>query len=106
MLGFGWGVIVILLSKIHWTTRFMVPRLSRGLIIFSGVFYIPDFLPPGVRDWLVYNPMLHAINLFRHGFYHRFPSLLLDTNYLIYSAIVAVAVGLVLERITRRGEAA
>jgi capsular polysaccharide transport system permease protein len=106
MLGFGWGVVVIIISKIHWTTRMLVPRLSRGLILFSAVFYIPDFLAPNVREWLAYNPMLHAITLFRHAFYYRYPSLLLDTNYLIYSAIVAVVFGLALERVTRRREAA
>jgi capsular polysaccharide transport system permease protein len=106
MLGFGWGVIVILISKIHWTTRMLVPRLSRGLILFSGIFYIPDYLAPNVREWLAYNPMLHAINLFRHGFYYRYPSLLLDTHYLFYSSIIAVVLGLALERVTRRREAA
>lgn len=106
MLGFGWGIVVILISKIHWTTRLLVPRLSRGLILFSGVFYIPDFLAPNVREYLAYNPMLHAINLFRHGFYYQYPSLLLDTNYLAYSSILAVLFGLALERVTRRREAA
>lgn len=106
MLGFGWGIVVILISQLHWTVRMVVPWLSRALIIFSGIFYIPDFLSPSVREYLSYNPMLHAINLFRHGFYYRYPSLLLDTNYLAYCAIAAVLLGLVLERITRRREAA
>jgi capsular polysaccharide transport system permease protein len=106
MLGFGWGIVVVLVSRIHWTVRVVVPRISRALIIFSGIFYIPDFLSPGVREFLSWNPMLHAINLFRHGFYYRFPSLLLDTNFLFWSAIVAVVVGLALERVTRRSEAA
>jgi capsular polysaccharide transport system permease protein len=106
MLGFGWGVVVTLISKVHWTLRFLVPRLSRVLVLFSGVFYIPDFMAPHIRDYLAYNPMLHAINLFRHGFYYRYPSLLLDTDYLFHSALVALAFGLALERVSRRREAA
>jgi capsular polysaccharide transport system permease protein len=106
MLGFGWGIVVLLVRKIHWTTRILVSRMSRALILLSGIFYIPDFLSPGVREVLSWNPMLHAVNLFRQGFYYNYPSLLLDTNYLAYCAIGAVLFGLSLERVTRRNESA
>ena len=106
MIGFGWGVVVILVRNIHWLTRILISRSSRALILFSGIFYSPDFMSPGVREILSWNPMLHAVNLFRHGFYYRYPSLLLDTHYLAYCAIFAVLLGLALERVTRRREGA
>jgi capsular polysaccharide transport system permease protein len=51
-----------------------------------------------------YNPMMHAIALFRTGFYPNYPTGLLDTSYLFYSAIAALFIGIVLERITVRFE--
>lgn len=105
MLGFGWGVVIMLVTpRLHWVFRRLFPRVSRALIIFSGVFYIPDFMSPGLREILSYNPLLHAINLFRQGFYYNYPSLLLDTTYLAYCTIVFVFFGFLLERVGRRSE--
>jgi capsular polysaccharide transport system permease protein len=55
-----------------------------------------------LRYWLSFNPMLHAIILFRTGFYPRYPVYTLDVDYLMYCSIGAVVVGLVIERIFRR----
>jgi capsular polysaccharide transport system permease protein len=74
------------------------------MIMFSGIFYLIEFLPPGARYVMSFNPMMHAIALFRTGFYPGYPTLLLDTTYLTYCAIGSVVLGLVLERLTVRFE--
>jgi capsular polysaccharide transport system permease protein len=104
MLGFGWGILNLVITQIFKLWGKIYPVFSRGLVLISGVFLVPDFLAPHARDILSYNPMLHAIALFRHGFYPGYPSLLLDTTYLAWCSIVAVVIGLVLERVTRRSE--
>jgi capsular polysaccharide transport system permease protein len=104
MLGFGWGVLNVVLSGRFWLWNYIWPALNRVLLIISGVFFIPDFLSPGVRDVLSYNPMMHAIALFRTGFYQHYPTLLLDTTYLARCAIFAIVLGFILERLTGRGE--
>jgi capsular polysaccharide transport system permease protein len=63
-------------------------------------------MSPGMREILAWNPLLHAINLFRQGFYYNYPSLLLDTHYLAVCTIVFVLFGLLFERVTRRSESA
>jgi len=104
MLGFGMGVLNLVISKALPLWRYIFPVLNRVSVLLSGVMYIPDFLSPNMREVLSYNPMLHAIALFRTGFYPNYPTLLLDTNYLFHCACVAVIIGLVLERVTRRAE--
>jgi capsular polysaccharide transport system permease protein len=74
------------------------------MILFSGIFFLADFLPPGPRHVLSFNPMLHAVALFRSGFYPNYPQGLLDTTYLFYCALFAVVLGFVLERVTVRSE--
>jgi capsular polysaccharide transport system permease protein len=103
-LGFGWGVLNLVLSKTSPFWGFVFPSISRILIIFSGVFFLPDFLLPETRHVLSFNPMLHAVQLFRVGFYPQYPAVGLDTHYLAYSAIVFLFVGFVVERISRRFE--
>ena len=101
-LGFGWGMINMLLRRFVWGWHFLSMALNRGLIIMSGCLFLPDFLSPSVRYWISFNPEMHAIALFRTAFYPHYPKTLLDTNYLMHCAIFAVLLGLVLERLTRR----
>jgi capsular polysaccharide transport system permease protein len=104
MLGFGWGVFNLVIARVLTLWTHIAAVISRSLLFLSGVFYVPDFLAPSVRDAISYNPMLHALALFRQGFYPSYPTLMLDTNYLAWCAIGAVVVGLVLERASRRIE--
>ena len=103
-LGFGWGVLNLVLSKSSRFWGFVFPSISRVLIMFSGVFFLPDLLLPETRYVLSFNPMLHAVQLFRIGFYPQYPAITLDTHYLAYSAVLFLFFGLVVERISRRFE--
>ncbi len=104
MLGFGWGILNIILIRRFPLWGPISGPLNRANVLVSGVLFIPDFLAPGVRYVLSFNPLLHALALFRHGFYPNYPTLLLDTTYLAWCALIAVTGGLVLERVSRRSE--
>jgi capsular polysaccharide transport system permease protein len=104
-LGFGWGVITLVLSKYFWPWAYFAAAFNRAMILFSGIFFLAEFLPPYARAVMGYNPMLHAVALFRTGFYPNYPTGLLDTTYLLYCAMAAVFIGFVLERVTLRSEA-
>jgi capsular polysaccharide transport system permease protein len=103
-LGFGWGVLNLVLSKSSPYWDFIFPSISRVLVVFSGVFFLPDLLLPETRYVLSFNPMMHAVQLFRVGFFPQYPAIALDTHYLAYSAILFLFFGLVVERISRRSE--
>lgn len=102
MLGFGWGIITVIVSRASRIVGRVIPAFNRSLILVSGAMFIPDFLAPSVRYVLSFNPLLHAIALFRQGFYPSYPTLILDTTYLAWSALFVLAFGLVLERVTQR----
>jgi capsular polysaccharide transport system permease protein len=103
-LGFGWGMINRSIAQRFQLWRFAGAALNRAMIIVSGALFVPDFMSPAVRYWLSFNPMLHAVALFRTGIYPQYPTLVLDTTYLTTCVIVAIATGLVVERVTRRNE--
>lgn len=102
MIGFGVGLTNIALRKLFPFWRFIFPPLARVAMIFTGVHYVADYLSPAVRHVLSYNPLLHAVSLFRTGFYPNYPELILDTRYLAICSIVAVFFGLLIERNFRR----
>jgi capsular polysaccharide transport system permease protein len=101
-LGFGWGMLNVLLRQFVWGWHFVSIALNRGLIVMSGCLFLPDFLSPSVRYWISFNPEMHAIALFRTAFYPHYPMTVLDTGYMVHCAIFAVLFGLVLERIMLR----
>jgi len=78
------------------------PNLEERVTFVQGLL---AFLPPSARNPLSYNPIMHAIAAFRRAFYPNYPALVLDTGYLFYCALFAAALGLALERATRRLEA-
>jgi capsular polysaccharide transport system permease protein len=104
-LGFGWGMMSKTFVRYFWPWAYIGPLFNRAMILFSGIFFLVEFLPPTPRYVLSFNPMMHAIALFRTGFYPNYPTGILDTTYLAYCALIFVFVGLVLERITVRFEA-
>lgn len=74
---------------------------SRSLIFLSGVFFVPDFMPPPIRAVLAWNPLLHGLEWFRSGFYLTYPTLTLDKGYILGFAVVSLLIGLALERVFR-----
>lgn len=101
-LGFGWGMINVLMRRYVWGWHFLAMAINRSMIIMSGCLFLPDFLSPSVRYWISLNPEMHVIALFRTAFYPHYPMIVLDTTYMNYCAIFMLLLGLMLERVTRR----
>ena len=77
-------------------------NLTRVLYFISGIFYVPAMMPEWARDALAWNPLLHAIDWFRAGFFDNYQPHWLDRSYLVTLAILSLLGGLGLERGLRR----
>ena len=78
----------------HILQIFMMP-----LYLISGVIMPIATVPQPYRDWLLWNPVLHGIELVRVGFfpyYHGAPEASL--GYLFWCAFIGLALGLALYR--------
>ncbi|MEL7466002.1 MAG: ABC transporter permease [Pseudomonadota bacterium] len=69
---------------------------NRPLFLISGVFFIPENLPPEIRDIITLNPIAHQIGLVRSGFYATYDPDYISYVYLFGSAIVVSVAGLAL----------
>jgi len=67
----------------------------------TGIFYVPGMMPDWARDTLIWNPLLHAVDWFRAGFYAAYQPHWLDRSYLVVLAICLLLAGLALERAMR-----
>jgi len=103
LLGLGWGIVNGVLCSIFqfWFTPFSLFAII--LWIASGVVTVPDELPSQFRYWLSWNPILVGVEWMRSAFYEGYGlGELLDKKYMLGFAVVAIFIGLLMER-TMRG---
>lgn len=102
LVGTGVGLINSAIGRVFPFYFFIAGMAMRGIMFFSGVIHIAAFYRVSIREWLVWNPMMHGVEWFRLGLYGRYPTLALDRPYLIKCAIVLLFIGLVADRATLR----
>lgn len=103
-LGAFWGIVTMVLIARFWWWAYVVPFINRAFALMSGAFFLPDFLSPGARYIISFNPMAQAISLFRSGFYPGAPSVIFDSTYLLECCLFSLFFGFLIERMTRRSE--
>jgi capsular polysaccharide transport system permease protein len=101
-LGVGAGMCVMGLSVYFPTTDRLVPIVLRPMFFVSGLFFTANDLPAELRDYLLYNPVLHAVELVRDGWFVEYQAHYLDAPYLLGWIITLGYFGLLLERFARR----
>ncbi len=63
----------------------------------SGVYFVVDRLPPEIRYYLSFNPLIHAVTWFRLAFFPTFPSHTFSLNYFLTCTAVLLVVGFATE---------
>lgn len=102
LLGLGFGTLNAVIASL-WDTWIQIEKiLTRPLFFVSGIFYVPSQLPPQAREVLQWNPVLHLVEWFRHGFYPNYNSMLLDVWYPVGAGVAMLLAGLAGERLFRR----
>ena len=102
MLGFGVGAIVSAFNLMWPTTRIIVPMLIRVLFFTSGLFFSVEFAPAEVRNILIFNPLSHLIEFQRNGLSEGYESHFVSIPYVVGFMLLALSLGLLLERFSRR----
>ncbi|OCP12996.1 hypothetical protein BBX50_14955 [Ensifer sp. LC11] len=95
------GILNVVLSSIFrmWNITFMFIMLI--LYATSGIFVLPSSLPPGVRDMMWYNPLLHAIEWMRSAYYDGYGDDMLSKGYFLAIGTGCLLFGLLGERYLR-----
>ena len=93
-LGVGVSALVIghRIPLVKLTVRFGIRRL---LLWTSGVFYALYTIPSPIRPFFSWNPVFHAVELFRHSIDNGYPIPDVSLVYLIVCALVSCGFGLI-----------
>jgi capsular polysaccharide transport system permease protein len=95
---FGLGLVNSFLIYLFPLWKWVWGGLSRLQIFCSAVFYIPEYMPPQLKNILAYNPIMHFVSLFRTAFYPTYPTHLLSVTYATVCTASVLLAGLALER--------
>lgn len=74
------------------------PLVVRPLYFLSGVFFSLEQIPKEYHGYLVWNPLLHVIELTREGLYAEYHGMFGNLVYLAFIAIFTLAFGLLTYR--------
>jgi capsular polysaccharide transport system permease protein len=101
-LGFGLGLTLCSLRVFFPSVAQLTGPLMRPLFWASGLFFTANDLPSGARNALLWNPVLHIIELVRDGWFLTYTSRYASVTYPVLWIVVLIALGLTLERVARR----
>lgn len=75
MIGSGLGFVLATLAPIIPSSGQISGILfGRPLFLTSGLFFTASSIPDPFRTWLLYNPLLHLMELLRSSFFYEFES--------------------------------
>lgn len=98
----GVGIINAIISSFFDGWERIWGAITSIIYFTSGTFYIPRIMPENIREVLVWNPVLQAIEMVRVNYFHEPYPAWLDIPYMCSFAIVSLTLALVLERVYRR----
>ncbi|MEW6765350.1 MAG: ABC transporter permease [Pseudomonadota bacterium] len=101
-LGLGLGLILSVVGHALLEAKSIVRLAFMPLYFLSGIFFPLTIIPQPYRDWLLWNPLLHAIELIRGAFFVNYPVAHgISTMYVLAVAVVLGFIGLWLYRYRR-----
>lgn len=99
---FGVGCIFAVLSLLFQEFKKIAPVLIRPLFFISGIFFSTNSIPEHLLPYLLWNPILHAIELSRGNMFVEYENLHGSWSYLNLSALLSLTLGLALFRLYQR----
>ena len=91
---FGIGVLFAVLATFYETFAKVVSFLSTPLFFLSGLLYTVGSLPPLAREVVLYNPVIHFIEMIHGNYFIVLDTQYVDYQYMVYWTLVPLFLGL------------
>jgi capsular polysaccharide transport system permease protein len=74
MMALGFGLSVVFLGKLNkWIVKILRRLIQRVILFTSGIFFATFEIPPPLRPFITWNPILHGVELFRYSINNEYP---------------------------------
>lgn len=101
LLSLGFGLVLSSLAVFVPALDKVVPMILRILFFVSGVFFSISIFSQSVSEYLLWNPVMHAVELCREAMHAPYAVPGVSLSYLYLSALTMCALGGFLERYVR-----
>lgn len=94
LFGASWGLLLGVLGFFYDGIQKFVRFLSLPLLILSAVFYTVSSVPPNIREYLLYNPLVHFMELIHASYIRSLDYRYVDFLYMVEWTIIPLFLGL------------
>ena len=99
VMAIGFGICLVFLGSYNKFITRLIKRLINHILIFtSGLFFATFELPLYSRPFVTWNPLLHAVELFRYSLNNGYPIPDISLSYLIWCSLLLLGFSLILYR--------
>ena len=99
VMAIGFGICLVFLGRYNKIITRLIKRILQRLLIFtSGIFFATFELPEYTRPFVTWNPVLHAVELFRYSLNNEYPIPDISLSYLIWCSMILLGFSLILYR--------
>jgi capsular polysaccharide transport system permease protein len=99
LLGMGFGMCNAVLTILSHMYKQALDVVSRLLYFVSGVMYSVEIMPDDIKRWLVWNPVLHVVELFRKAYFPLYNAPFVSPSYILLWAAALGLTGVVAARL-------
>jgi len=94
LFGFSLGLLFSVIGTFYETFKKIISLIFTPMLFLSGLFYTADQLPPVLREYLLYNPILHFLELIHGSYFNSLNTNYVDYQYILMWTIVPLFFGL------------
>lgn len=102
LFSFGVGLILCITVNIYEEARNIVSAIMLLLFFISGIFYSINMIPKNFQIYLLWNPILHFIELSRASFFPLYEAEMCSLEFIIISTAIVLFFGLAIYKIKIR----
>ena len=92
--GFGLGLMGAVFNSFYETYGRIVHVLMTPLLFVSALMYTVDSLPPVLREIVLYNPLVHFIEMIHGNYFYALNTEYVDYQYMTYWTLFPLFIGL------------
>lgn len=98
LLGLGYGLISSVMMRLVPDSGFILQIIMLPLMIISGVIIPVTSIPEPYRSYLMFNPILHGVEVLRLAFWSGYHTVEVSLWYLYEWTLVFIVIGMALYR--------
>lgn len=94
LFGFSIGLFSAVVGTFYETYTKIIQVLMTPLLFISALMYTVDSLPPLLREIILYNPLVHFIEMIHGNYFHSLNTQYVDYEYMFYWTFIPLFLGL------------